>query len=338
VRIDLKVLGEELATVVKGHVSPILKRLEAVEKRQPEKGARGEKGIDGKDADEAKIVAEVLAKMPVPLPGRDGVDGKDAPAVDVEKLAADVLARVRVPVDGKDADQEAITKAVLSEVTKALDAIPIPKDGRDGVDGIDGKDAPPIDYAHVIAEVAKQIPAPKDGKDGADADPVDVEKVIDGVLARVPKPKDGEKGIDGTSVTVDQVMPLLEATLTKNLLEWERRANDMMTKAIERIPAPKDGIDGRDGFGFDDMSVEYDGERGLKFVLERAGVRKTFDLHLPIPIYREVLKSNTKALRGDNFTYGGNIWIAKRDTETRPPGDDWVLAVRKGRDGKDSEE
>jgi hypothetical protein len=317
VRIDLKVLGEELATVVNGHVSPILKRLEAVEKRQPEKGERGEKGMDG-------------------LRGEPGVDGKDGAPGERGEKGLDG-ANGQPGERGKDG-----APGQRGENGERGEVGPVGPPGPAGPQGERGEKGEP----GVAGEKGMDGLPGKDGTPGDRGQPGERgEKGADGINGKDGAPGErGEKGLDGTSVTVDQVMPLLEATLTKNLLEWERRANDAMTKAIERIPAPKDGrdgtdgIDGRDGFGFDDMSVEYDGERGLKFVLERAGVRKTFDLHLPIPIYREVLKSNTKALRGDNFTYGGNLWIARRDTDTRPPGEDWVLAVRKGRDGKDSEE
>ena len=38
--------------------------------------------------------------------------------------------------------------------------------------------------------------------------------------------------------------------------------------------------------------------------------------------------------RGDAVTYGGSLWIAQRDTNEYPRGEDsgWRLAVKRGRD------
>lgn len=40
--------------------------------------------------------------------------------------------------------------------------------------------------------------------------------------------------------------------------------------------------------------------------------------------------------RGSVVTLDGSAWIALRDTEGAPPGNDWQLMVRQGRDGKDA--
>jgi hypothetical protein len=41
--------------------------------------------------------------------------------------------------------------------------------------------------------------------------------------------------------------------------------------------------------------------------------------------------------RGSFVTYGGSIWCARRATRQRPAdGDDWQLAVKAGRDGRDA--
>lgn len=96
-------------------------------------------GKDGKDADPAAIVQEVLAQIHVPEDGRDGVDGKDG-------------------ADGMDAEVD------VDEIVKAvLPLIPIPENGKDGAPG---KDAEPIDRVTLAKDVLALIPIPKDGKDG----------------------------------------------------------------------------------------------------------------------------------------------------------------------------
>ena len=40
--------------------------------------------------------------------------------------------------------------------------------------------------------------------------------------------------------------------------------------------------------------------------------------------------------RGNTVTWGGSLWLAMRDTTSKPGGgDDWKLVVKRGADGKD---
>jgi integrin beta 3 len=96
---------------------------------------------------------------------------------------------------------------------------------------------------------------------------------------------------------------------------------------------------GPQGYGFDDLKFEYDGERHLKAVWERGDTRKHQDFTLPIPIYRELWKEGNSYQRGDNVTYAGQNWSALQDT-TEKPGDSkhWMLSVRKGRDGRNGKD
>ena len=80
---------------------------------------RGEKGNDGKNADENAVIASVLAKIRVPKDGKDGADGRDgADGADGKNGG-----------DGANANEEKIIRRVLSRIE-----IPAPKDGRDGKD------------------------------------------------------------------------------------------------------------------------------------------------------------------------------------------------------------
>lgn len=99
-----------------------------------------------------------------------------------------------------------------------------------------------------------------------------------------------------------------------------------------------DGKDGLDGLGFDDLSVEHDGERLLTLSFTRGEQAKTFPVVLPISIYRGVWKDGAFA-RGDNVTLNGHVWIAGCDTSAKPgDSEDWRLAVKRGRDGRDRSE
>lgn len=194
--------------------------------------------------------------------------------------------------------------------------------GRDGADGAPGKDGESVTLDQVLPELQDELRE---------------------ALARIPAPKDGRDGADGKSVTLDDVRPLLESMQASWALDFERRAQDVLHRAIDRMPAPKDGADGidgkdgRDGFGFDDLQFEYDGERTVAFVFARGEEVKRFERKLPIPIYRGAFKDGQSYERGDTTTFGGSLWIAHADTSEKPGEGStiWQLGTKRGRDGKD---
>lgn len=176
---------------------------------------------------------------------------------------------------------------------------------------------------------------------------------------RGDKGEKGDRGDPGRSVTVEDVIaaldPVIEARMANHLLDHERRAIDMLQRAIERIPHPRDGEPGPmgpagpigpagargergvDGLGFDDLEFFRgdDGRTiGLRFV--RGDQVKELELHSPVVLYQGIYREGQKYATGDAVTWAGSLWIARRDTETKPGegSSDWQLAVKKGRDGK----
>jgi len=235
----------EQITAVSDRMSEQIKALEARIDSLP----APKDGIDGKDAapvDADAIVSEVIKRIPAPR------DGKDAEPVDHEAVVLDVLKRVPVPQDGKDgangadgkdgaagkdADAAAITAEVLERVSKMIPEPIHGKDGRDGLDGkdgrdgIDGKDGAPGAHGKNGADgIAGKDGADglsgKDGRDGINGK--DGSNGLDG--------KDGANGLDGKSITIDDVRPILEGEVAKWALDFERRAADVMQKAIDKIP------------------------------------------------------------------------------------------------------
>ena len=98
----------------------------------------------------------------------------------------------------------------------------------------------------------------------------------------------------------------------------------------------RDGKDGIDGFGFDDLEVVHDGERGFTFQFTKDGRTKTFAFTLPVVIYRGVYEGGTTYQRGDQVTAHGSTWTAMAETKD-VPGEGataWVLSAKRGRDGK----
>ena len=98
------------------------------------------------------------------------------------------------------------------------------------------------------------------------------------------------------------------------------------------------GQDGRDGFGFEDLDFEYDGERSMALTFTKAEEFKTFRFDVPMMIDRGVYKAGETYQRGDTVTWGGSSWTAQKETDAKPDTAEsgWRLAVKKGRDGKDA--
>ena len=99
-----------------------------------------------------------------------------------------------------------------------------------------------------------------------------------------------------------------------------------------------DGTNGKDGFGLEDFSVAYDGDRTLSFRFMRGELERCQIVTLPMVIYRGVFAEGQTYAVGDAVTAGGSVWIAKQATSAKPglPSEEsraWQLAVKKGRDG-----
>jgi hypothetical protein len=262
-------------------------------------------GVDGKDG----------------ISGRDGVDGKDG-AAGTEGAAG---------VDGKDGDPG----------RDGVDGLA----GKDGLDGIDGKDG----AAGKDGVDGKDGADGRDGAPGVDGKSVAADDVLPALLAELhqaiaamPRPKDGQ---DGKSISLADVEPLLER-MVKQLqdgwaLEFERRAQGVLERAVERIPKAqdgRDGADGKDGLGFDDMTVEHDGERLLTIKYARSDQRKHFDFVIPAMIYRGVFRQPAIYAPGDTVTWAGSLWHCDAHTSDKPGelgSKGWTLCAKKGRDGAD---
>jgi hypothetical protein len=300
-----------------------------------DKGERGEKGdagqngkdgADGKDGINGKDGAIGIAGKD----GRDGVDGKDGAAGANGKDGADGL-------NGKD----------------GRDGI----DGKDGSHGINGKDGIGIERVEVGEKSfdlvltdgsTAEVPLPiglkgepgRDGKDGA--------------------PGKGDKGDTPTAEEVESII----AKLMPQMIE--KRLSEVVEKAIENatpsiisrtailVPPGRDGVpgrpgtpgeDGRDGINGTDGAIilgihtEQRSAREYEFVIKTSAGEHRAPVVVPAILDAGVHRTGQSYAKGDGVTHGGNFWIAQRDNNDIPgKSDAWRLAVRKGRDGKDSEE
>lgn len=147
-----------------------------------------------------------------------------------------------------------------------------------------------------------------------------------------PPGRDGEKGADGVGLAgalIDR-----DGRLVLTLSNGEaKELGPVVGKDGER------GKDGADGLGFDDLSFVEDeaGRPVAKF--QRGDVVKS--VTLPCIIDRGIYSGKASYLRGDAVTYGGSLYIAQKDAPEGNPcdgnGEFWRLAVKKGRDGRDTE-
>jgi hypothetical protein len=310
--------GEESAEpVTEAFLAPIVDR--AVERAF----AGMPKPADGKDADmaavERMVEERIIAAVAAIPPARDGEDGKSVTIDDVrpmiEQGLADAVAALPPAQNGKDADMEALRAEAREIALAAVAEIPVPRDGKDA-------DQAAILEA-VMAAACEQVaalPVPQDGKSvtAEDLSPVIKAAVADAVsaaVAEIPAPKDGTPGRDGRDGA--QGLP----------------GRDGKDGINGKDGAP--GADGADGLGFDDLTLDYDGERTFSFRLQRGETVKDFAIKVPVTLYRGVYRDGGAYERGDAVTWAGSTWIARRDTVAKPDAsDDWQLAVKRGREGK----
>jgi hypothetical protein len=292
------------------------------------------------------ILQRSLDRAPQAKDGRDGVDGKDS---DPDVVAAKVIERL--DLKGTRTDMKRLCGEL---VAAAVAEIPTP---RDGLDGVDGKDAKPVTDAQIMAAVEKYLAAnpPRDGRDGTDgkdgADgkdgtdgrhgkdgetvtPEQVAELVGKAVSAIPLPRDGK---DGESVTPEQIDALVEKRLATRVAEWaldfEKRAQASLEKAVDRLPQPKDG---RDALSLKDLDlVSEDGGRTIRLILDDGERREERTIVTSVPVYREIWKSGVSYAAGDMVTWGGSIWVALKATVTQPNGysPDWKLAVKRGKNG-----
>lgn len=302
---SLKKFLDLMADVVAKAIGPILARLDAIEKRQPEKGEPG-KSLSMEDLlawavprmDEWEAAAEMKAQDAIAAAAAAVPVPKDGQSVTVDQVSG--LLKGLFDSWAREADAR-----VTAAVSKAVADIPKPKDGIDGKDA----DISPLrgeltelcekmeatGFAHLervatklVADAVAAIPKPKDGRDGADAAQVDVEKIkaqlveycaglaadgctaLDKTLAAaieaLPTPKDGVDGKDAEPVDVAAIRAHLLGYCEEMGKAMNAGALKSIAEAFAALPVPKDGVDGKSA---DPVEVEA---RLQKLFLEWAPV------------------------------------------------------------------
>jgi hypothetical protein len=370
--LDIKKFIEEVNTSFVGAISPILKRLDTLEKQSPKDGEKGDPGKDGRNAYEVAVSLGYTGSVydwMESLRGKNGENGKDGKDGREGKDGRDGRDGINGKdgingVDGKNGEPGAPGKDGADGINgkDGKDGLP-GKDGKDGRDGLDGKDVDPEQIQRMVSEeIAKLLPAlvkaaveaipkPKDGIDGKDgkdgrdgidgkdADPEEFKQLINKLFAEIPKPK------DGASVTLQEVTPLITSQIAKIFSEFEKPKDGRDGKdginGKDGVNGRdgRDGKDGRDAFDLEDFECSIsDDERMLTLAWARGNVRVEKQIRLSHAIYKGVWSAGD-FLKGDMVTFGGSVFVAKRDTNSRPESDDsWQLCVKRGRDGKDGKD
>jgi hypothetical protein len=98
------------------------------------------------------------------------------------------------------------------------------------------------------------------------------------------------------------------------------------------------GRDGKDGLGLEQFNVEWDKRKTITITWGAGDRLERKALVFPFPQHLGIWKDGAY-LAGDSVTFAGSTWYAQRDTNKKPSGvdgnDDWLLACKRGRDGKD---
>lgn len=324
-----KAFGQEIVKEVKSFVTkelaPIFKRLEELEKRFDSLPIPK----DGKDADMNEVRSIISGELKAISEAVNAIE--PAPELpNIPKMIEDAIA-ARMDVEDMERSIEQVVRAVVAE-------IPLPQDGKDGENGTDGAS---ISLGDVLPALQKQIdehlatiPVPQDGKSVTieDVTPL-IQSKAEKLISALPKPKDGKDGRDGLDVKdlFRGEGGILIATMSDGRV---KELGQFVGKDGENgLP----GKDGCDGVGFDDLSVDYDGERTVTFRLAKGENVKEFPLLLPVVIDRGVFSEGKTYSLGDGVTWGGSFWIAQEETGEKPDtAKGWRLAVKKGRDGKDA--
>lgn len=329
------------------------------------------KPADGKDADPEvieKMVQEAVAAIPAPQ------DGKSITVEEVAPMLADLVkaavADIPAPKDGADADPELI-KALVQEaaqslpkaptleeiaplVESAVKAIPAPKDGAD---------ADPAIVADLVrTEVAKaigELPQPKDGKD---ADPEVVKALVKAAVDEIPPAKDGE------SVPVEQVRGMIDEAVAKAMagIQLPKDGTPGRDAAhLEILPSidleksyPRNTYAKHAG-GFWRSFETTVGMRGWECIVDgiasieitepaprkcavivrlSSGGESSKEFTVPGVEDKGIFREGDEYLKGDGVTFGGSWFLAQKDAPAGKPGssEDWRLAAKRGRDGKDA--
>jgi integrin beta 3 len=219
-----------------------------------------------------------------------------------------------------------VREALAELSTRAMTQGPPGEQGTPGVPGLDGRPGEP-------------------GKDGAPGAPgKDGERGADGKDGSAgERGERGADGKDGRDALALEILDRIEAVRTYARGTIARHRGGLVQAF--RTTEPLGDLElGRAGWsvlvqGIAQVAIEQKDERTLVHRIELTdGSATQLETRMLHPLDRGGWKAGRYS-QGDVVSRGGEQWIAQRDTELAPGGnDDWRLSVRKGRDGKDGKD
>lgn len=311
-------------------------------------------------------VADAITKIPAPINGKDGTsvtvedvlpvirDMIEPVKFEMSELNATVQAELDAIAKGADAT---INDAVERAKATMVNGFSILDDGtllveygdhhQQNLGRVRGHNGENVNFEEVkstiFEEVSKQFDERANDLRGEQGPSVDMEVVkafvdelVDAAVKTIPIPVDGKDGMPG----VDGKDGI---GLAGALIDRDGELQVTLTNGEIKKLGPVVGKDGStgapglDGVSFDDMDIVFDeDERTLTFVAEKGENKKRWDFKMSHVLDKGVYREGVMYLKGDGTTFGGSFWIAQNDTDTKPgTSDDWRLAVKKGRDGRD---
>jgi hypothetical protein len=234
----LDAIAETIAETVKAQHAPVLERLKALEDRAPvpgpegppgppgpmgepgPSGSMGERGLPGDKGDKGDTgergdIGPAGPQGVEGLKGADGLNGKDADIETVVTLAVEKALSLVGDLIEKAATDRAMAMVELA-VTKAIDALPKPKDGRDGRDGVGIVETLVTEDGNLAVTLSDGV-VKMAGRVKGDAG-------RDGLPGRTgPAGKDGLDGMDGLGFDDVDAQPISERAFEITFSRGERK-------------------------------------------------------------------------------------------------------------------
>jgi hypothetical protein len=215
--------------------------------------------------------------------------------------------------------------------------------------------APIGSEVYALKETMRELPMPKNGKDGErgekgeKGDPGKGEKGEKGDIGqdgRDGRDGVGEPGRDAAQIeilpTIDQTRSYARGTFASFCggLVRALRTTDALERTSDLSQAGWAVV--VRGIDVESEEISEDGRTQKRVTKYTDGTKLERTFALPFVIDREVYRDGESYAKGDGVTWDGNYWIARRGTKVKPGSEgedtgnnDWRIAVRKGRKGKD---
>lgn len=261
---------------------------------------------------------------------------KERTRMDMTKLGDSIVLTVKEYVS----KQFEVLASRIDDFAKRLDEMPVRGEKGDPGESIKGDKGDPGDSVK--------------GEKGDKGEPGESIKGDKGDPGEKGEPGEpgakGEKGDPGESIKGDpgrdgeHGRDALDIDIQRSINQEKRYPRGSYASHNGGLWVSRRTTDGMDGWecivrGWDLPEVVQDESdpRVIKMLM-RASDGETVErsFRIPFVLDKGVFKEGATYEEGDGVTFAGCFWIAKKETDAKPEGgDNWRLAVKKGRDGKD---